>query len=105
MRVSVRALVVAIVGVLIYAAPASASDFTVTSPLDDGTDGAALTLREAITGANAANTDDRILFAPSVTGTIQLTAALPTLANQGALEIDGPGANTLTIQGEGAADP
>jgi Thrombospondin type 3 repeat len=95
----------AMVGVLIYAAPASASDFTVTSSVDDGTDGAAVTLREAITSANAGNTNDRILFAAPVTGTIQLTTALPTLANQGTLEINGPGANVLTVRGEGVTDP
>jgi hypothetical protein len=101
----VRTLITATVGVLIYAAPASASDFTVTSLVDDGTDGAAVTLREAITSANATNTNDRILFAAPVTGTIQLTTALPSLANQGTLEIDGPGADVLTVRGEGVADP
>ena len=67
--------------------------------MDDHNDGvcdaADCTLREAITAANA-NVGRIIAFAPGVTGTIQLAAALPSLnAN---MTIQGPGANLLTVR-------
>ncbi len=55
-------------------------------------------MREAINAANARTGDDFILinFAPGVAGLIQLTAALPNLSSNIALQ--GPGANLLTVR-------
>ena len=50
-------------------------------------------LRAAIEQANA--TPDTITFAPSVTGTIVLSTALPDLASN--MVISGPGALVLTV--------
>ncbi len=54
------------------------------------------TLREAINGANISSTGGFINFAAGVTGTIQLTAPLPSLANN--ITVQGPGANVLTVR-------
>lgn len=54
----------------------------------------ACTLRAAIQEANSLAGDDTINF--SVTGTINLDSALPNIASN--MIINGPGANTLTIQ-------
>jgi hypothetical protein len=51
-------------------------------------------LRAAITQANADGSGDTITF--SVTGVIQLASALPALS--GSMNIDGPGASSLTIE-------
>ena len=68
---------------------------TTTSDHDDGVcDAADCTLREAINAANA-RTGSIIGFAPGVTGAIQLTAALPNL-NQN-VAVQGPGADRLTV--------
>ncbi len=81
----------------------SATTFTVTTIADpgDGTCAAAgtgdgCTLREAIAAANSAAGDDIIVFAAGVTGTIQLTAALPNLSSN--ISLQGPGANLLTVR-------
>ena len=67
--------------------------------VDDHNDGVCdatdCTLREAITAANA-NAGRIIAFAPGVTGTIQLAAALPSLNTN--MAIQGPGANLLTVR-------
>jgi CSLREA domain-containing protein len=69
---------------------------------DDGTCNAAdCTLREAIIAANGlpdftARTFDTICFAQGVSGTINLTGALPNLSSN--MEIVGPGANILTVR-------
>ena len=74
------------------------SDVLVTT-VDDHNDGvcdaADCTLREAITVANA-SAGRIIAFAPGVTGTIQLAAALPSLNTN--MAIQGPGANLLTVR-------
>ena len=68
--------------------------------VDDHNDGvcnvADCTLREAITAANASGGDNIIAFAPGVIGTIQLSAALPSLSAD--MAIQGPGANLLTVR-------
>ena len=70
---------------------------TTTADHDDGTcDAADCTLREAINAANARAGEDAILFAPGVTGTIQLASALPALSEN--VEIQGPGADLLTVR-------
>ena len=67
--------------------------------VDDHNDGVCdatdCTLREAITAVNA-NAGRIIAFAPGVTGTIQLAAALPSLNTN--MVIQGPGANLLTVR-------
>lgn len=64
--------------------------FTVNSLANSG----AGSLRDAITAVNADPGADTIDF--SVTGTIQLTSALPAIT--GTLEITGPGAANLTVR-------
>jgi CSLREA domain-containing protein len=72
----------------------------VVTTIDDHNDGtcnaADCTLREAITAANASADADIITFAPGVTGTIQLTGALPNLSRN--LTVQGPGANLLSVR-------
>jgi hypothetical protein len=72
-------------------ASARADTFTVSSLADSG----AGTLRQAILDANAAATDDTIVF--SVNGSITLSSALPNIAGAGS-------AGTLTIAGNGTAN-
>ncbi|MDQ3815400.1 MAG: right-handed parallel beta-helix repeat-containing protein [Armatimonadota bacterium] len=90
--------------------PAQATTFTVTTTADPGTgactaagNGDGCTLREAIAAANAVTDDDTISFASGVTGTINLTTALPALSTH--MTIQGPGAGSLAVRGEGATDP
>ena len=77
---------------------------------DDGVCGTGdCTLREAINAANARAGDDSVSFNATVfapdTGphTIQLTHTLPNLNTN--IQLNGPGANVLTVRGEGAVDP
>lgn len=78
--------------------PAYALTFTVNA-LDDLNDGACnaahCSLREAILAANSAPSNDSIVF--SVSGTILLGAALPSIPQDSALIIDGAG--KITIDG------
>jgi hypothetical protein len=65
------------------------------SPTDLGEgDGLSGDLRYCITQANAAPGDDTIAFA--VTGTINLTGALPSLSSN--IDLQGPGADQLTVR-------
>jgi len=66
------------------------STFSVSSLADSGLG----SLRQAILYANAATGDDAIDF--TVTGTINLAGALPSLSTN--IDIKGPGANLLTVQ-------
>ena len=84
----------AAVGATVLFAPvADAATFTVTDPGDSG----AGTLRDAIGLANADDLLDDINFDPSVTGTITLTSGDIDINEP--LNINGPGASTLTISG------
>ena len=71
----------------------------VVTTIDDHNDGACMqndcTLREAITATNTAG-GGNISFAPGVSGTIQLGAALPNVCAN--LLVQGPGANLLTVR-------
>ena len=69
--------------------------FSVTN-LDNAGTGS---LRQAMIEANAAGTDDEIVFAAGVTGAINLTSALPSINDS--LTIIGPGAEQLTINAGG----
>jgi len=81
----------------ITAAPAAAIVVTKTADTD-GTcqSGVNCSLREAIKAANAQAGDDTINFAAGVTGTINLGGPLPDLSTN--IEINGPGANLLTVR-------
>ena len=88
--------------------PVSAAGFIVntTADHDDGTCASApadCTVREAINAANAASSDDTISF--SVDGTFVLSSALPALANNGKLTIQGNGAANTVIDGNHAVQP
>jgi CSLREA domain-containing protein len=73
------------------------STLTVNTTADEVTPGdGKLSLREAIA---AAASGDRIVFASSVTGTIQESAALGELFIAKSLTINGPGAATLAVSG------
>ena len=80
----------------LFAGPAAAASFTVTTLADSG----AGSLRQAITSANAAGGADTISFAPGVTGIITLASDLPTITES--VDIVGPGIDSLTISGGGA---
>ncbi|HEX8078155.1 MAG TPA: CSLREA domain-containing protein, partial [Chthoniobacterales bacterium] len=70
---------------------------TNTADHDDGScSGSDCTLREAIRTANELSGPDVIVFAPNVTGTINLTGALPVISTE--VTIIGPGANRLTVR-------
>ncbi len=99
----------------VVAPAANATDFVVDSPADNG-DGSCqgvpvpgdgfCTLRDAINAANGhpndpASTPDRITFADSVRGTIQLANSSLVIANN-SLHIEGPGADKLTVAGPGS---
>ncbi|MFO0808472.1 MAG: right-handed parallel beta-helix repeat-containing protein [Gemmataceae bacterium] len=71
--------------------------FTVTTNADSGTG----SLRDVITQANASANVDTISFAPTVTGTISLQSALPTITNP--ITLTGPGASVLTVRRDPAA--
>ncbi|MBL8131794.1 MAG: hypothetical protein JNL42_08040 [Anaerolineae bacterium] len=70
--------------------PAHAAAYVVSTLDDSGTG----SLRQAIIDANASAADDTITF--SVSGTITLLTALPSLANNGTLSIDGGELVTIT---------
>ncbi|MCI0683337.1 MAG: Ig-like domain-containing protein [Gemmataceae bacterium] len=83
---------------------------TVTSLADTLVDDGQVTLREAITAANTDTTVDGVTgagadviqFAPGLNGTINLTGALPDLV--GNLQIQGPGADLLTVRRDSGGD-
>ena len=79
---------------LAFAPGAQAADFTVTTTASAGPG----SLREAIDDANVDPDADRILFAPSVTGTITVAGQGPLFIDYG-LEIVGPGSSVLTVSG------
>jgi hypothetical protein len=93
-----RAWIASAVGLgwLLYStAPALASTHTVSNINDSGPG----SLRAAISDANSdANPPTRIIFAPGVTGAIDL---LSPLAITRSVTIDGPGASTLEFDGNG----
>ena len=66
--------------------------------LSDPTEGGRTTLRDAITSANA-NPGSTITFASGLTGSVDLASDLPGISR--AVDIEGPGAGVLTINGKG----
>jgi CSLREA domain-containing protein len=100
---------VVLVGMVIsgFAATAEARIFTVTkiADSDDNMCDADCSLREALGRANSETTDDVINFAPAVFNTPQtlvIPHVLTVFRNVGALTIDGPGANLLTLTRQAA---
>jgi hypothetical protein len=85
-------------GLAMLAAPAAdAATFTVTNTNDGG----AGSLRDAIVTANATPGADVITFQPTVTGTITLTTGQLYITDS--LDLQGPGASTLTVSGNNAS--
>jgi len=76
---------------------AQAATYTVTNTNDSG----AGSLRQAISDANGSSESDTINI--SVTGTIMLGGTELTIANNGALTINGLGASQLTVSGNDAS--
>ncbi len=83
----------------------STLNLTVTTLSDPSGPTSTVSLRQAINTANADTIDSQesINFAPGLHGTIDLTTALPNLANN--ISINGPGAALLTIQRDTGAAP
>src|SRR5579872_3554015 len=77
-------------------AQAEPSTFTVTTLADSGPG----SLRQAVVNANAAAGQSRIAFAPGLHGAIVLTTGALALARS--TEIDGPGAELLSVSGGNA---
>lgn len=72
--------------------------FTVLNNNDAGAD----SLRAAIDAANGAAGADQIVFASSVTGSIQLASQLPNITED--ISISGPGADVLTLDASGGGN-
>ena len=78
-----------------FSSTAQAQEFTVTSLADSEDPG---TLRTALNDVvGSIDIENRIVFAPGLTGTINLSSPLPPFP--GTLEIEGPGAEKLAIDG------
>src|SRR3954454_13919685 len=85
---------------LLMGGSAQAATITVNS-VADPSDPGHTTLHDAILQANALHDPaDRIVFASGLTGTINLTANLPSI--NFSLDIQGPGASQLTVSGNHA---
>ncbi len=105
------ALLVWVLLFVYVSSPAWAATITVNSTDDPGVDDAQCTLREAITSANtdtafggcvAGSGDDVINFDFALPETVSLTAELPALSSN--MEIDGPGADQLTVRRDTGGD-
>ncbi len=85
---------------LTAASAARAATITVNTLVDenDGVGTGGISLRDAIDEANSNGEDDTIAF--SVTGTITLTADLPSITSN--IDIEGTGESSLTIDGNDA---
>jgi CSLREA domain-containing protein len=88
----------------LLASNAQAASYTVTTT-NDSNDGSCTvglcSLRDAVNAANADSSSDTITFASGLTGQIDLTGgALPITTNHG-LTINGPGAGSLSVSGQG----
>ncbi len=87
-------------GLAVRAASNPPSVFTVNTNLDNESNGCAVgncTLREAINDANDTAQPDTIVFAPTVTGSINLTNG--QLVASSNITINGPGARNLAVRG------
>ncbi len=86
----------------IFAPTAASFIVTKTADTNDGVCDADCSLREAITAANAAVSNDTITFA--LNGAFTVTSSLPSIANNGTLTITGNGTANTIIQANAAAD-
>ncbi len=77
--------------------PVEAASFTVINLNDDG----AGSLRQAIVDANSAAGTDTIRFQEGLTGTITLTTGQLEITDS--LDLEGPGAATITVSGNNAS--
>jgi hypothetical protein len=84
----------------VFSTQVFAVPFTVNQSGDAGdlTCDATCTLRDAVDDANAAVSDDTISFDAGVTNIVLVNSEI-VISNNGALTINGPGANVLTIDG------
>lgn len=82
---------------LSFGRQAGADTYTVSNLNDSG----AGSLRQAILAANSHSGADTIVFTPGLTGALPLLTVLPTISDD--VEIDGPGADSLSIGLSGAA--
>ncbi len=84
---------------VLFAPAADAATFNVTNLGNDGHG----SLREAVEAANQADGDDTITFQSGLSGTIELSGADSDieLYGDGGLNIQGPGADQITIDGNG----
>ena len=87
----------------LFVPAADAATFTVTSTADNGSDG---TLRKEIQDANVSPGDDVITFASGLSGTITLSSTdngtgSDIEVSYGGLQIQGPGADQLAVDGGG----
>jgi predicted outer membrane repeat protein len=101
-----RELAAGVIGAAAFLAPqAHAASFQVSNTNDSG----AGSLRDAITQANTAGTDDEITFAPGLSGLIRLTTGQLSIDAHQGLTITGPGRDVLAISGDAnssnSADP
>lgn len=87
----------------LLAANAQAATYVVNTTADsnDGSCANPCSLRDAINAANGDGSTDTITFDPSVTGTINLGSPLSISTPHG-LTIQGPGASSLSISGQGS---
>lgn len=85
-------------GLVLGASPVGAASTFTVSNLDDAGAGS---LRQAIEDANAAAGDDVITFQSGLSGSIVLSSDLPKVTE--AVDIQGPGADVLTVDGNNKA--
>src|SRR5687768_9027937 len=79
-----------------FAPAADAATFQVTNLNNDGPG----SLRDAVEQANASDGDDVITFASGLTGTIELAGADSDIEiEEEGLDIQGPGAGVITVDG------
>ena len=105
-RRAVMAAGAAVAGVVIFAPSAQAATFEVTT-LDDTNDGTCddeCSLRDAVYDARDAAGNDTITFAAGLSGDIALTQQIQIggVGDGEDLAIEGPGADQITVSGEGA---
>ncbi|HKP70535.1 MAG TPA: choice-of-anchor Q domain-containing protein [Pyrinomonadaceae bacterium] len=95
------------VGLLaVFSVDAAVYTVTKTADTNDGICNSDCSLREAIAAANGTVDNDEIVFALPLFGTTQtitLASGELTVANNGSVSIDGPGANLLTVSGNNAS--
>jgi hypothetical protein len=97
-----KALAMSLLILVTVAAQATAATFTVTNTNNSGLG----SLRQAVTDSNNAAGSDTIVFSPAVFSTPQtitlLNAIFVSPATGESLTITGPGANLLTVRGNGS---